>query len=150
MKLYKNYLIGFDVWALIVFLAVMIPTIIWALIPAPNDILRTESVTPIIDTVASILQFMALACLCVVINKDADKVRLSPLIILSTFCILMYYAGWGVYYSGICAPWVVLLMTIPPCLALILYASDRKNLPAIILTSGFTVCHLFFAIANFV
>ena len=37
MKLYKNYLIGFDVWALIVFLAVMIPTIIWALIPAPTN-----------------------------------------------------------------------------------------------------------------
>ena len=37
----KHYRLGFDIWALILFLAVMIPTIIWAFVPAQDDILRT-------------------------------------------------------------------------------------------------------------
>jgi hypothetical protein len=45
---------------------------------------------------------------------------------------------------------VILLLTIPPCLALILYAADRKNLPAAILASGFAICHLIFAIVYFI
>jgi len=150
MNICKHYRFGFDIWALVLFLAVMIPSVIWAFVPASNDILRTESATPAVDTIASVLQFMAIAFLCVVINKGAGKVRLSPLVILSALCVLIYYAGWVLYYCCISAPWVILLLTIPPCLALILYAVDRKNLPASILAIGFAICHLVFAIVNFI
>lgn len=148
MVVCKQYRFGFDIWTLVLFMAVMTPTIIWAFVSAPNDILRTESATPAVDTIASILQFMAVASLCAVINKEAGKVRLSPLVILPALCVLIYYAGWVVYYCGISAPRVILMMTVPPCLALILYAADRKNLPAAILASGFAICHLIFAFAK--
>ena len=150
MTFCRLYKLGFDIWALILFLAVMIPTIIWAFVPAPNDVLRTESATPIVDTIASALQFIAIACLCVLISKDAGKVRLSPQVILSGLCVLIYFAGWVLYYCGFSASWVILLMTLSPCLALILYAADRRNLPAAILASGFAICHLIFAIVNFI
>lgn len=150
MIICKHYRFGFDIWALVLFMTVMIPTIIWAFVPASNDILRTESVTPALDTIASVLQFMAIAFLSVVINKEAENVRFSHLVSLSGLCILIYYAGWVLYYCGISAPWVILLLTIPPCLALILYAADRKNLPASILAVGFAICHLVFAIVNFI
>lgn len=150
MIICKHYRFGFDIWALVLFMAVMIPTIIWAFVPAPNDFLRIESVTPAVDTIASVLQFMAIVFLCVVNNKEAEKVRLSHLVSLSGLCILIYYAGWVLYYCGIIAPWVILLLTIPPCLALILYAADRKNLPASILAIGFAICHMVFAIVNFI
>lgn len=146
----KHYRFGFDIWALVLFVAVMIPTVIWTFVPAPNDILRTGSVTPTVDSVASVLQSIAIACLCIVINNDAGKVRFSPLVIISALFVLIYYAGWAVYYSGINTPWVILLLTVPPCLALILYATDRKNVPALILAIGFAICHLVFAIINFI
>ena len=41
----KKYKMGFDIWALVLFVVIMIPNIIWFAIPAPNDILRTESIT---------------------------------------------------------------------------------------------------------
>ena len=41
----KNYRIGFDWIGLILFLIIMIPNFIWFVVPAPNDVLRTESVT---------------------------------------------------------------------------------------------------------
>ena len=41
-------------------------------------------------------------------------------------------------------------MTIPPSAALILYAVDRRNLPAIVLAGCFAVLHLLFAVSNFI
>ena len=59
----KKYRMGFDVWGLIVFLIIMIPNFIWFAVPAPNDILRTESVTVAIDTIGSICQVLMIFAL---------------------------------------------------------------------------------------
>lgn len=48
----KKFRIGFDVWALVLFLIIMIPNFIWFTVPAPNDILREESVTVVVDMIA--------------------------------------------------------------------------------------------------
>ena len=40
-----RYCKSFEIWGLLLFLIVMIPNFIWFAIPAPNDILRAESVT---------------------------------------------------------------------------------------------------------
>jgi len=45
----NKYKISFDIWALLLFLIIMIPNFIWLAIPAPNDILRTDSITKTID-----------------------------------------------------------------------------------------------------
>ena len=145
-----KYRWGFDAWGLGVFLLMMVPTMVWSMVPAPDDVLRTESVTPVVDTIASVLQFLAIACLFVLINKTRGKLRFSPLIILSVICIILYYTGWVLYYCGCTGAWVILLLTIPPCLALVLFAADRKNLPAAVLAAGFAICHLIFALVNFI
>lgn len=137
-------------WGLILFLLVMIPNFIWFAVPAPNDVLRVESVTPVVDVIASVCQVLTVACLCFVINQERDKLRFSPLVIATMVCVAVYYVGWVLYYSGIVSEWVILLLTIPPCLAFILFAADRKNLPAVLFATGFAVCHLIFAIMNFI
>ncbi len=71
----KNYKAGFEPWGLVLFLTVMIPNFIWFALPAPNDILRTESITPITDTIASVCQVMFVAALCVIVRKDRVKFR---------------------------------------------------------------------------
>lgn len=146
----KNYRFGFDIWGLIVFLAVMLPSFIWYAVPAPVDVLRAESNTPVIDTIGSVLQVLFITCLCFLINKDREKLHFSLPIILMIACILLYYLGWILYYCGMTSPLVILLMTVPPCAAFIFFAIDRKNLPAILLSSGFAICHLLFAIINFI
>jgi hypothetical protein len=150
MKLFNKYRFGFDVWGLILFLLVMFPNFIWFAVPAPNDVLRSESATPIIDIIASVCQVLTVACLCFVINKERSKLRFSLLVIAAVICIVAYYIGWGLYYSGIASDGVILMLTIPPCLAFILFAADRKNLPAVLFATGFAVCHLIFAIMNFI
>ena len=145
-----KYRFGFDLTGLILFLLVMVPTFIWMAVPAPNDVLRTESVTPVVDMIASVCQVLTVACLCFVIHKERSKLRFSPLVIAAVVCILIYYIGWVLYYSGTVTAMVILMLTIPPCLAFILFAIDRKNLPAVLFALGFAICHLVFAIVNFI
>jgi len=146
----NQYRFGFDPWGLLLFLLVMLPNFIWFAVPAPNDILRTDSVTPVVDAIGSVFQVLTVACLCFVIHNDRSKLRFSPHIIATIVCVAIYYIGWALYYTANVNPFVILLLTIPPCLALILFAADRKNLPAILFATAFAVCHLVFAVANFI
>ena len=146
----QNYRFGFDFWGLLLFLLVMAPNFIWFAVPAPNDILCAESVTPVVDIIGSICQVLTVACLCFVIHKERSRLRFSPWVIAAIVCIAAYYIGCLLYYAGITTPWVILLLTVPPCLAFILFSIDRKNLLAVLLAAGFMVCHCVFGVVNFV
>ena len=128
----------------------MLPNFIWFDIPSPNDVLRAESVTPVVDVIASVCQVLTVACLCFLINEERGKLRFSPLVIAAVVCVAFYYLGWALYYSGIANSWIILLLTLPPCWSVILFAADRKNLPAVLFASVFAVCHVIFGVVNFV
>ncbi len=148
--LLKNYRFGFDIFGMAAFLVIMLPNFIWFASPAPNDILRAESVTPVADAVASVSQVLMAFALCAVINKEWGRLRLSGLLVAAVLCCVLYYAGWAVYYLGCASDLVILVLATAPCLSFALYALDRKNIPALIPTAVFTVCHLIFALANFI
>jgi len=150
MKMLKQYKFGFDLLGVVIFLLVMLPTFIWLAFPAPNDVLRTESVTPVVDTVATICQALFVACMCLLVNKERSQRRFSPLIIVSVVCVAVYYIGWVLYYCGNAASWVILMLTLPPCAVFILFTLERKNLPATLFAVVFAVCHTVFAIMNFI
>lgn len=149
MKLGK-YGFGFDVAGLILFLLVMVPTFIWMAVPAPNDVLRAESVTPIVDAIGFVCQILCIASLCIMINKERSKLHFSPLVIATIACVVIYFFGWILYYAGNTNAWIILLLTVPPCAAFILFALDRKNLPAVVFAVCFTICHLIYGIVNFI
>lgn len=146
----KKYRFGFDISGLVIFLIVMIPNFVWFSVPAPNDILRNESVTAIVDMIGSIFQVLFIASLCILINKERNKLHFSSLIIFSIICIAIYFIGWVLYYNGITNSLVILSLTFPPCLAFILFALDRKNIIAVVFATCFTICHLIYGVVNFI
>lgn len=146
----KKYRFGFDISGLVIFLIVMIPNFVWFSVTAPNDILRNESVTAIVDMIGSIFQVLFIASLCILINKERNKLHFSSLIIFSIICIAIYFIGWVLYYNGITNSLVILSLTFPPCLAFILFALDRKNIIAVVFATCFTICHLIYGIVNFI
>lgn len=145
----KSYKIAFDPWGLLVFLLIMLPNFVWFAVPAPNDVLRQESVTPVLDGIASVCQVLFAAALCGIVNRTREKLRLTPLIAASLCCGGLYAAGWIFYYAGFSGPPVILLLTLPPCLCFFFFALDRKNCIAAVPIAVFTVCHLIYSIANF-
>lgn len=146
----KKYRFGLDVSDLLLFLIIMIPNFIWFAVPAPNDILRTDSITGTLDTVASICQVLMIIILCVFRNRECKRIGISPFIIAIIICCLLYFISWGVYYIGVVNAVVILGLTIPPCLAFLVFAIERKNKIAIIPISIFTACHIIYGIVNFI
>ena len=89
----KKYKLSFDIWGLLLFLIIMIPNFIWFSIPAPNDVLRADSITEVADTIASICQVLMIIALCIFVN-----------LLLIIFCeldrVLSWYGECG-YHIGI-------------------------------------------------
>ncbi len=146
----KKYKFGFDTWSFVLFLIIMLPNLIWFLVPAPNDILRASSITKIPDMIASVCQVLMIGVLCTLINQQRKKLSITPCIITVIIFCLLYFVSWIIYYLGIVNILVILGLTIPPCLAFLFWAIDRKNLIAVMSGSIFTICHLIYGIVNFV
>lgn len=146
----NKYKFKFDYRALIFFAIMMAPTIFWSFVKAPNDILRAESVTPVIDTIATISQVIMIAALCMLRNEKVDDPKLTPLMVASLRCLIGYYFGWVLYYCGVANPAIIIVLSLIPCISFLLYSIDRKNIVAIISTIVFLICHLIFAVVNFI
>lgn len=101
-------------------LAEEIQNIVWALVPAKNDYLRTESVTPIIDLIGSIFQVIFIATLCFIVPKEKSKNK--TLLIGSWCCIIFYLIIWIFYYMGIGnIISIILSLSIAPCVSFLFY-----------------------------
>ena len=124
----KKYKIGFDVWGLILFLIIMIPNFIWFGVPAPNDVLRAESVTEVADTIASICQVLMVMALCLFIHQEREKLSITPFIIASIICCLLYFTCWIFYYMGVTNAIVILGLTIFHCLTFLFFAIDSLQI----------------------
>lgn len=146
----KKYKLSFDIWGLLLFLIIMIPNFIWFSVPAPNEVLRADSVTVRIDSIASLCQILMVIDLCIFVNRKSCKFRITSLIIAVIICCLLYFASWISYYVGIVNTVTILGLTIFPCLAFMFFAIDRKNMLAIVPVSIFTVCHLIYGVVNFI
>jgi len=145
----KSYKFGFNVSAVVIFVLIMLPNIIWFFVPAQNDILRNESGTQVLDVFVTVFQIIMIAVLCVIKNVNAKKIKISPFIILSAATGLLYYICWILYYSGVVHGVVLLGLCIFPSCAFLFYGIDRKNYIALVPISVFAVLHLVSTIINF-
>ena len=146
----KKYRIGFDWKGLILFLIIMIPNFIWFVVPAPNDVLRTESVTGTIDSIASVCQVLMVASLCLVINRNNTESKAIGTIVTVMVCVVLYYICWLCYYQGTAETTVLTGLTVFPCAAFLIYSYKRRNMIAAFFAGVFSMCHLIYAIANFI
>jgi hypothetical protein len=115
----KKYKFGFDIWGLVLFLIIMLPNFIWFALPAGNDILRNESITPVVDTIASVFQVVMVVSLCIIINKQSQKLLNKALFTGIIVTVVLYYIGWCMYYAEIVGAVTILVLCIAPCVAFI-------------------------------
>ena len=146
----KEYQFGLNVFAIILFVLVMIPNLIWFFVPSQNDVLRNESVTKILDVFGSIFQVFTVAALCAFRNEKAGKLQISLLFITSLLCLLFYYVFWILYYCNYTHAAVLIGLSIFPCASFLLYGKKKKNYIALIPAFVFTVLHSVSTIINFI
>lgn len=143
-----HYRIRVDVPGLILFCMIMAPNLIWFFHPAPADVLRQPSVTPGLDQIASVVQAVFVATLCLL---KSDRVGRLPAVLWGgvAVCTAGYFAAWSCYFGGLVHPALLLALCILPCLALLLYAAGRRNWAAACLGLVFGALHTAYGICNF-
>ena len=137
----KNYHLSFEIWGLFLFLIIMIPNFIYFAFSTPHDIFQADSITKNIDKAAFVFQIFMIVSLLFLKNIKSKKIAFTPLIIITLCFCLLYFISFSVYYAGIINGFVILGL----CFAL-----DRKNYTALIFILFFTICHLVYAIVNFI
>lgn len=146
----RNYKIGFDIGRLALFLVIMLPNFVWFAVPTANDVFRNQSVTPLVDMIASFFQVVMIAALCIIIHQNRKKpIRKSSLSAMMLL-IALYYIGWCLYYAGIISPVIILDLCITPCIAFILFSLWKKNVVALISATIFMLCHMLSVMMNFI
>lgn len=149
MKL-KDYKFGFDIWALGLFVLIMIPNIVWFCVPASDDVLRGESVNAALDTAATVFQVIAVAVFIFIINKNRKKLDpFSPFSFGAVLCLAVYIAAWICYFCGVANAFVIIFLAVLPCLSLGLFELERKCYPALLPTAVFAVLHIVSSCINF-
>ena len=91
----KKYKLGFDICGLLLFLIIMLPNFIWFAVPAPNDVLRAESMTKGLDMAASVCQILMVAALCFLKNQTVKKIHITPPMIAVICCCSLYFVCWA-------------------------------------------------------
>ena len=145
----NNYKFGFNISALVIFAIIMLPNIIWFIVPFENDILKGQSSTEILDTIGIVLQILMIMLLCVIRNDEVKEFRFSLFIILSVVFCLLYYICWVLYFCSIVNGVVLIGLCILPCLSFTFYAVDRKNYIAILFIALYFIFHLISTIINY-
>ena len=148
----KKYKIGFSVKGFAAFLCVMIPNIIWAVLPPTNDILAgNNSDNPIYDVILNICRLLIVALLVFLVNKTEKESRTPKALLgVSVFCLLGYFMSWVLYYLGNTNPWLLLIgLAASPSLYFIFIGLWLKNYPAILPSIIFAIIHIAITYANF-
>ncbi|MDE7224152.1 MAG: hypothetical protein K2O34_10280 [Acetatifactor sp.] len=146
----RKYRVVFDIWGLLLFLAVMLPNIIWFLMPAPVDLLRKPSVTSVADTVASVFQVIMVAAGCALQNSTCRRPAGRGWRGGIAAAVFLYFTGWAFYYAGITNVLIIMDLCIAPCAAFILFALARRNGIAFVTAIVFMLCHGYYGAVNFV
>lgn len=145
-----NYKLNFNIWGLVIFLLIMIPNLIWFMVPATHDVLRVDSVTPIVDFISSMAQVIMIFGLCFLSNNKETNSVSNVLKLSMGTALVFYYLGWLSYYVGFTYNFIILDLCIVPSIIFILSLVSYRNYITLIPTLIFTIGHLIFCLFNFI
>ena len=141
----KKYKAGFSLEGLLGSLLVILPNIIWAIVPPANDVLSENSVEiPALDLIMNVCRIALITLLIVVVNKTEGESRGERrFLVPAALSLLAYYVSWVMFYAGVTNPWLFILgLATAPSLFFILLALGLSNKPALVPGAVFAVLHI--------
>lgn len=148
MKLFGKYRLGFDVWALMLFIIIMIPNVLWFVSPEQAPLTSESLALHWIERIASIAQVVLIGTLCFIINE----LREIPMNKWSTtsVCVMiaLYSLGWGFYYGEVINLLTILTLSVTPGVAFLIFSIARKNIIAALSSVVFLTCHVIASVGN--
>ena len=145
----KNYRFGFEFCGFILSLAILLPSVIWYFIPAPNDVLRSADSIFALGMTAAVLRGLAMLTSSFLVNLDSRELKFNPAAFLIFAFGAIYYIGWFLYYAGFANVFTLTLLAVSPVVMLASLAVDRKNIFSLVLSASFAVVHIVCIVLGF-
>ena len=138
----KQYKFGFCWQGFAAFALVMLPNILWAVIPPQNDVLTAGiSPIPVVDVLENVFRVLVFAALIFVVRKPPVASR-KIWLWTAAACLVCYYALWILYFGGNVAFLVLLGMAVFPSMVFVATALWRRNGIAFLCACGSGALHL--------
>ena len=151
-EFFAQFRLGVDLWALGLFVLLMIPNVIWWCWSPGYDILRNvESKTVAMDVFAYIFQAVSIAVLVFVVRREQARIKPDEMFFMFTvLSLFLYYAAWVFYFCAYVNVAVIIFLAVFPCTALGCFAALRKNWIALLPVVLFFAWHLASTLINYV
>ena len=148
----NNYNLGFSLKGFLAFMLVMIPNVIWMIVPPSNNpIAANSAMYPLFDIITGISKAMMITLLIILIPKKNRHGKGKKIYIkFALFCLVIYYVMWILYYAGIINPWMLVGMAVFPSAYFIFVELWLNNYIAITPSAFFGIAHIAITFSNFV
>ena len=145
----RSYRLGFDKKGLGLFLVMLLPNIVWVLLPPSFDIFGGPSKTPRLDAWMEIFRWVLVGTQCLLVNKARQPEFKTKSFFTVTGLLLVYLLGWSFYYAGFVNPITILILCLAPCAAFLVFAVASENFFALVASALFAVCHVLQCVLNY-
>jgi hypothetical protein len=147
----KDYGIGFSLKGLVAFMLVMVPNIIWMIVPPPNNpIAGNNAPSPLLESVLVISQATMIALLIMLIPRGKRAGQGTNIFTgLASICLAGYYGSWIAYYAGIAHPWILVGMAALPSVYFIAVGLWLQNYVSLVPSVVFAITHTAITCFNF-
>lgn len=142
-KFFKNYKLGMDFWALLLYLAIMLPNVIYLCLgnEDPGGGVRA------LEIVSIVFEILSVAAMLFVIRKERTKKGFfDSLYLTSALFLALYYVAWIFCFLNRLNLAVLLFLAVCPCAAMLLFELERRNVIALAATGLFTIFHVLAAL----
>lgn len=138
----KQYRFGFCWQGFAVFVLVMLPNILWMVLPPQNDVLATGvSLLPTLDVLENVFRVLLFAALVFVVRKPPVALRKTWLLV-AVVCLVCYYVLWIFYFNGNGAFALLLAMAVFPSIVFVASTLWLQNGIALLCACSFGALHI--------
>lgn len=151
LDFFKKYRMGWDYFAILLFLCLLVPTFIWLGVRKAGDVLSAASLCPEVDIAGYVFLGVTAFVAAFVVRKDREKINFYSFpFLFFALSLALYFAAWIFYFCGYENWAVFLFLALFPCTAIASYAVLRKNWFALVPLAVFFSLHLSSAFINFI
>ena len=142
MLYFKRYHIRPDGLGILLCVAVLLPNLVWLLLPPPFDVLQSVTVGKVLKTAARVLTGFLWFALCLVVNDSRKTPFHTKMFFQVLGLLLLYFLAWSFYYAGFINGLTILVLCFAPCAAFLLFVLARENAFGLLAVLGFSACHV--------
>ena len=145
----KEYKIKFSIKGFLAFVLIMIPNIIWMIIPPSNDFLASNSSDIVVlNVLMTISQWIMIALLMILVRKTEVSSSSHIYKLICIVCLGIYYISWVFYYMNIMNQIMFLGMAVIPCSFFIIFIIWQKIYLVLVPAIIFAVLHIGITFSN--